>query len=58
MTIHWIAPEVDSGDLALESSLEVDPSETARSYQKTLPEAENLMKDFLRLCIRTGRGYP
>ena len=50
VTIHWIAPEVDSGDLALESSLEVDPSETARSlYQKTLPEAENLMKDFLRL---------
>lgn len=50
VTIHWIAPEVDSGDLVLESSVEVTPSDTARSlYQKTLPEAENLMKNFLRL---------
>jgi methionyl-tRNA formyltransferase len=65
VTIHWIAPEVDSGDLVLESSVEVDPSDTARSlYQKTLPEAENLMKDFLRLLQKnevpriplTGQG--
>ena len=65
VTIHWIAPEVDSGDLVLESSIAVDPSDTARSlYQKTLPEAENLMKDFLRLLQKnevpriplTGQG--
>ena len=65
VTIHWIAPEVDSGDLVLESSVEVDPSDTARSlYQKTLPKAENLMKDFLRLLQKnevpriplTGQG--
>ena len=60
LPFHWIAPKVDSGDLVLESSVEVDPSETARSlYKRLFPEAENLMKDFLRLCIRTRcLGYP
>ena len=36
VTIHWIAPEVDSGDLVLESSVEVDPSETAVPFTKRL----------------------
>jgi methionyl-tRNA formyltransferase len=50
VTIHWLAAEVDSGDRALESSIEVDSNDTALSlYEKTLPKAENLFKDFLRL---------
>lgn len=53
VSIHWLAPEVDSGDLILESSVAVDCRDTALSlYRKTVSEVENLFVDFLRLLQR------
>ena len=53
-TIHWIAPDVDSGDIVYEESVAIDDDDTALSlYMKTIPAAE---ENFKRLVLAIDSG--
>ncbi len=53
-TVHWMAPEVDTGDLAYEASVPVGDCDTAWSlYQKTMGSADAV---FGRLICDLGGG--
>ncbi len=55
-TIHWMVPEVDSGELAYEESLPISKTDTAQSlYQRTV---EASLKNFKKLIRTLARGYP
>lgn len=52
VTIHWVVPEVDEGDLIKESVIPISPEDTALSlYRKTLPVAESTFREFLDLML-------
>lgn len=48
-TIHWIAPEVDMGDIAYERTIDIDPDETAQSlYKKSIYSSVLVMKSLIK----------
>jgi len=55
-TIHWMAPKVDSGDLAYEEELPITRWETSLSlYRKTVDAA---VRNFRKLIHDLGHGLP
>ena len=52
-TIHWIVPEVDCGDIILESAVRVSSLDTAYSlYARMLPIVRDAFRDFLEMLLR------
>ncbi len=48
VTLHWLAEEVDMGNIALESSFSIDPNETALTlYEKANEESLKLFNELL-----------
>lgn len=55
-TIHWMAPKVDSGDIAYEEELPITRQDTSLSlYRKTVGAA---VRNFRRLIHDLSHGYP
>lgn len=57
-TVHWMADEVDAGDMALECSFPIDPAETALSLYAKAHHAGLRLFDEVLAHLRDGRELP